>query len=73
MALFSGITFQDVFAGFTALPPGWSVEWVVSPANTNSTNLCLVQASSLHHYIISYFHPSAAMMNSDELLQIRPL
>ena len=38
VALFSGITFEDVFAGVTALPPGWSVEWVVSPANTNSTD-----------------------------------
>ena len=25
MALFSGITFEDVFAGVTALPSGWSV------------------------------------------------
>ena len=27
MALFSGITFEDMFADLTALPPGWSVEW----------------------------------------------
>ena len=38
VALFSGNTFEDMFAGVIALPPGWSVEWVVSPANTNSTD-----------------------------------
>ena len=30
MALFSGITFEDIFTNLTALPSGWSVEWVVS-------------------------------------------
>ena len=30
MALFSGIAVEDMFAGLTALPSGWSVEWVVS-------------------------------------------
>jgi hypothetical protein len=38
VALFSDIAVEDVFAGLTALPSGWSVEWVVSPANTNSTD-----------------------------------
>jgi len=37
VALFSGITFEDVFAGVTTLPAGWSVDWVVSPANANSS------------------------------------
>ena len=36
VALFSGIAFEDVFAGITALPPSWSVEWVASPTNANS-------------------------------------
>ena len=44
--LFSGITFEVVFADVTALPPSWSMEWVVSPANTNSTDWCLVRALS---------------------------
>ena len=38
VALFSGIAVEDMFTGLTALPPGWSVEWVVSPTNTNSTD-----------------------------------
>ena len=42
VALFSSIAVEDIFAGLTALPSGWSVEWVVSPANTNSTDWCLV-------------------------------
>ena len=29
MALFSGIAVEDMFVGLTALPSGWSVEWVV--------------------------------------------
>ena len=66
MALFSGIAVEDMFAGLTALPSGWYVEWVVSLANTNSTDWCLVQASSWHHYDISYFHPSA--VNNDTLI-----
>ena len=49
VALFLGIDVEDMFAGLTALPSGWSVEWVVSPANTNSTDWCLVRASSWHH------------------------
>jgi len=66
VALFSGIAVEDMFAGLTALSSGWSVEWVVSPANTNSTDWCLVRASSWHHYDISYFHPSAG--NNDTLM-----
>ena len=27
MALFSGITFEDMFADLTVLPLGWSVVW----------------------------------------------
>jgi len=38
VALFSCIDFEDVIAGLTALPPGWSVEWVVSSANTDSSS-----------------------------------
>ena len=38
VALFSGIAVEDMFASLTALPSGWSVEWVVSPANTNCTD-----------------------------------
>jgi len=38
VALFSGITFEDVFAGVTALPSGWSMEWVISPTNTKSSD-----------------------------------
>ena len=30
MALFLGIAVEDMFASLTALPSGWSVEWVVS-------------------------------------------
>ena len=29
MALFSDIVFEYIFAGLTALPPGWSVDWVI--------------------------------------------
>ena len=38
VALFSGIAVEDMFASLTALSSGWSVECVVSPANTNSTD-----------------------------------
>jgi hypothetical protein len=30
VTLFSGTAVEDMFAGLTALPSGWSVEWVVS-------------------------------------------
>jgi len=53
VTLFSGIAVEVMFAGLTALSSGWSVEWVVSPANTNSTYWCLVRASSWHHYIVA--------------------
>ena len=66
VALFSGIDVEDMFAGLSGLPLGWSVEWVVSLANTNSTDWCLVRASSWHHYDVSYFHPSTA--NNDTLM-----
>ena len=54
VALFSGITFEDVFAGVIALPPGWSVEWVASPTNANSIYWCLVRVSSWHRFNVSY-------------------
>ena len=46
VALFSGITFEDVFAGVTTLPAGWLVDWVVSPANANSSYWCCVRVLS---------------------------
>ena len=54
VALFSGNTFEDMFAGVIALPPGWSVEWVVSPANTDPAEWRLVRALSWHLVFISY-------------------
>ena len=36
MALFSGIDFEDMFAGLTTLPSGWSVEWDGSSAGTDT-------------------------------------
>ena len=54
MALFSGIAVEDMFAGLTALPSGWSVEWVVSwPTLT-----LLID--------VSYFYTSVA--NNDTLM-----
>jgi hypothetical protein len=38
VALLSGITFEDMFAGVTTLPLGWFVERVVFLANISSTN-----------------------------------
>ena len=36
MALFSGITFEDMFAGLTVLPPGRSVVWGGSSAGVDA-------------------------------------
>jgi hypothetical protein len=38
VTLFLGIAFEDMFAGLTALPLGWFVEWVASAANADSTS-----------------------------------
>ena len=36
MALFSGNAFEDMFAGLTTLPPGWSFEWDGSSASADT-------------------------------------
>ena len=38
MALFSGITFEDMFADLTALPPSWSVVWDGSSAGADASS-----------------------------------
>ena len=35
MALFSDNAFEDMFAGLTTLPPGWSVVWDESSAGAD--------------------------------------
>jgi len=37
VALFSGITFEDMFADLTVLPPGWSVVWGGSSAGADTS------------------------------------
>ena len=56
VALFLGITFEDIFADLTALPPGWSVEWEGSSAGADASpsEWCLVWALSRCHVIVSY-------------------
>ena len=36
MALFLGITYEDMFAELTTLPPSWSVVWDGSSAGADS-------------------------------------
>ena len=66
MALFSGIAVEDVFAGLTALPSGWSVEWVVSRPTLTLLNDV---SNGLHHDIIMtlviFIHP---LQNNNTLM-----
>ena len=49
--LFSGDMFEDQIAILTwpcTLPPGWSVEWDLTPANDDNAEWCHVRDSSWH-------------------------
>ena len=56
VALFSGITYEDMFSDLTALPPSWSVVWVGSSvgADASPPEWCLVWALSRCQFIVSY-------------------
>ena len=66
VALFSGIAVEDMFFGLTALPSGWYVEWVVSLANTNSTDWCHDEACTRHHSVGGVSAPAEGPSHSTD-------